>query len=133
MASGFEWQFSSVRSPVLARDWLFATAHGFIIVPIWDRMLGGLAWAATLSSYERARPILDAAIAATGGEQRLRAIEDMSIRYRGQRWPIPNTLTREFLQAVNRLTLDVTTIAGVHGSVGTIEDLRRAVQLRTQK
>jgi hypothetical protein len=25
---------------------VFATAHAFIIVPIWDRMLGGLAWAA---------------------------------------------------------------------------------------
>jgi glyoxylase-like metal-dependent hydrolase (beta-lactamase superfamily II) len=40
----------------------------------------------SLSSYDRARTILDAAIAAQGGEARLRAVEDMSIRYRGRRW-----------------------------------------------
>jgi glyoxylase-like metal-dependent hydrolase (beta-lactamase superfamily II) len=40
----------------------------------------------TLASFDRARPILDAAVAAHGGEQRLRAIEDLSIRYRGRRW-----------------------------------------------
>jgi hypothetical protein len=44
-----------------------------------------------------------------------------------------NTLTAEFLEALDRLKMDVTTIAGVHGRVGTIEDLRRAVQLRTHK
>lgn len=40
----------------------------------------------TLASLDRARAVLDAAIAAHGGEQRLRAIEDISIRYRGRRW-----------------------------------------------
>lgn len=37
------------------------------------------------------------------------------------------------LEALDRLKLDVTTIAGVHGRVGTIEDLRRAVQLQTHR
>lgn len=44
-----------------------------------------------------------------------------------------NTLTEEFARAIDRLKLDVQTIAGVHGRVGTIEDLRRAVQLRGQR
>ena len=38
-----------------------------------------------------------------------------------------NMLTAEFLRAVERLGLDVETIAGVHGRVGTIADLRAAV------
>ena len=44
-----------------------------------------------------------------------------------------NTLTAEFLQAIDRLKLDVRTIAGVHGRVGTIEDLRKAVELRSAR
>ena len=40
--------------------------------------------------------------------------------------PAPaNALTAEFAQALERLHLDVETIAGVHGRVGTIGDLRR--------
>lgn len=38
---------------------------------------------------------------------------------RGQPGPA-NTLSVEFLRAIDRLQLDVTTIAGVHGPVGTI-------------
>jgi glyoxylase-like metal-dependent hydrolase (beta-lactamase superfamily II) len=41
-----------------------------------------------------------------------------------------NQLTAEFARAIDRLRLDVRTIAGVHGRVGTIEDLRQAVALR---
>jgi glyoxylase-like metal-dependent hydrolase (beta-lactamase superfamily II) len=41
-----------------------------------------------------------------------------------------NRLTEEFFDAVTRLKLDVQTIAGVHGRVGTVDDLRRAVALR---
>ena len=37
------------------------------------------------------------------------------------------TLTREFLAAIERLKLDVETIAGVHGPVGTMAQLRAAV------
>ena len=48
---------------------------------------------------------------------------------RGQPGPA-NTLTVEFLRAIERLGLDVQTIAGVHGPVGTIGDLRAAVSKR---
>jgi glyoxylase-like metal-dependent hydrolase (beta-lactamase superfamily II) len=42
--------------------------------------------------------------------------------------PAPaNKLTQEFARAIDRLGLDVQTIAGVHGRVGTIGDLRTAV------
>lgn len=41
-----------------------------------------------------------------------------------------NTLTAEFAKAIERLGLDVQTIAGVHGPVGTIADLRTAVSRR---
>jgi glyoxylase-like metal-dependent hydrolase (beta-lactamase superfamily II) len=44
-----------------------------------------------------------------------------------------NTLTAEFARAIDRLGLDVQTIAGVHGPVGTIEQLRAAVAKRGQK
>jgi glyoxylase-like metal-dependent hydrolase (beta-lactamase superfamily II) len=39
-----------------------------------------------------------------------------------------NALTRDFSAALQRLGLDVQTIAGVHGPVGTIEDLRKAMR-----
>jgi hypothetical protein len=39
-------------------------------------------------------------------------------------------LTTEFAQAVERLGLEVDTIAGVHGRVGTLADLREAVAKR---
>ena len=39
-------------------------------------------------------------------------------------------LTAEFSQAIERLKLDVETIAGVHGRVGTLADLRDAVSKR---
>ncbi len=48
---------------------------------------------------------------------------------RGQPAPA-NTLTVEFARALERLGLDVQTIAGVHGRVGTIADLREAVSKR---
>jgi glyoxylase-like metal-dependent hydrolase (beta-lactamase superfamily II) len=41
-----------------------------------------------------------------------------------------NMLTTEFAQAVERLRLEVDTIAGVHGRVGTLADLREAVAKR---
>jgi glyoxylase-like metal-dependent hydrolase (beta-lactamase superfamily II) len=41
-----------------------------------------------------------------------------------------NTLTTEFLRAIERLGLDVQTVAGVHGPVGTIANLRAAVAKR---
>lgn len=41
-----------------------------------------------------------------------------------------NTLTEEFASAIERLGLEVQTIAGVHGPVGTIQDLRAAVAKR---
>jgi hypothetical protein len=41
-----------------------------------------------------------------------------------------NRLTEEFFDAVTRLQLDVQMIAGVHGRVGTSDDLRRAVALK---
>ena len=45
--------------------------------------------------------------------------------------PAPaNTLTVEFARAIDRLGLDVQTIAGVHGRVGTMSDLRAAVASR---
>src|SRR5687768_9924990 len=40
----------------------------------------------SLESYRRARALVDAAIAAHGGEERLRAIEDVSFKARGRRW-----------------------------------------------
>ena len=43
---------------------------------------------------------------------------------------LANTLTEEFARAIDRLRLDVQTIAGVHGPVGTIQDLRAAVAKR---
>jgi hypothetical protein len=48
---------------------------------------------------------------------------------RGQPGPA-NALTAEFANAIDRLQLDVQTIAGVHGRVGTIADLRAAVAKR---
>jgi glyoxylase-like metal-dependent hydrolase (beta-lactamase superfamily II) len=48
---------------------------------------------------------------------------------RGQPAPA-NTLTVEFAKAIERLGLDVQTIAGVHGRVGTIADLREALSKR---
>jgi glyoxylase-like metal-dependent hydrolase (beta-lactamase superfamily II) len=45
--------------------------------------------------------------------------------------PAPaNALTAELAQALERLHLDVETIAGVHGRVGTIGDLREAIAKR---
>jgi glyoxylase-like metal-dependent hydrolase (beta-lactamase superfamily II) len=45
--------------------------------------------------------------------------------------PAPaNKLTAEFAQAIDRLGLQVDTIAGVHGRVGTLADLRDAVAKR---
>ena len=45
--------------------------------------------------------------------------------------PAPaNMLTAELAQAIDRLKLDVETIAGVHGRVGTLADLREAVSKR---
>jgi glyoxylase-like metal-dependent hydrolase (beta-lactamase superfamily II) len=41
-----------------------------------------------------------------------------------------NTLTAEFAQAIDRLGLQVDVIAGVHGRVGTMDDLRDAVARR---
>ena len=41
-----------------------------------------------------------------------------------------NALTAEFAQAIDRLKLDVETIAGVHGPVGTMAQLRDAVAKR---
>ena len=51
--------------------------------------------------------------------------------FRGEPGPA-NTLTVEFLRAVERLGLDAQTIAGVHGPVGTIDDLRKSVARRTR-
>lgn len=51
---------------------------------------------------------------------------------RGEPGPA-NTLTAEFLEAVDRLGLDAETIAGVHGRVGTISDLRAAVASKTRR
>jgi glyoxylase-like metal-dependent hydrolase (beta-lactamase superfamily II) len=48
---------------------------------------------------------------------------------RGQPAPA-NALTVEFAKTIERLGLDVETIAGVHGRVGTIADLREAVSKR---
>jgi glyoxylase-like metal-dependent hydrolase (beta-lactamase superfamily II) len=48
---------------------------------------------------------------------------------RGEPGPA-NRLTAEFAQAIDRLGLDVQTIAGVHGPVGTIGDLRHALEVR---
>ena len=50
---------------------------------------------------------------------------------RGQVGPA-NQLTVDFANALDRLKLDVKTIAGVHGPVATIEDLRKAVERRKQ-
>lgn len=50
---------------------------------------------------------------------------------RGEPGPA-NMLTAEFLRAVERLGLDVETIAGVHGRVGTIAELRAAVARRAK-
>jgi hypothetical protein len=45
--------------------------------------------------------------------------------------PAPaNALTAELARALERLHLDVETIAGVHGRVGTIGDLREAIAKR---
>ena len=45
--------------------------------------------------------------------------------------PAPaNALTAEFAQALGRLALDVQTIAGVHGRVGTIADLKASIAKR---
>jgi len=44
-----------------------------------------------------------------------------------------NTLTAEFLRAIERLKLEVRTIAGVHGRVGTLDDLRKTVELRAAR
>ena len=41
-----------------------------------------------------------------------------------------NALTAEFAKAIERLGLDVETIAGVHGRVGTLTDIREAVGKR---
>jgi glyoxylase-like metal-dependent hydrolase (beta-lactamase superfamily II) len=49
---------------------------------------------------------------------------------RGEPGPA-NTLTAEFARAIDRLGLDVQTIAGVHGRVGTLADLRAAVGRRS--
>ena len=48
---------------------------------------------------------------------------------RGEPGPA-TTLTAEFSKAIERLGLDVQTIAGVHGPVGTIADLRTAISRR---
>ena len=48
---------------------------------------------------------------------------------RGQPAPA-NTLAAEFAKAIERLGLDVQAIAGVHGRVGTLADLREAVSKR---
>jgi glyoxylase-like metal-dependent hydrolase (beta-lactamase superfamily II) len=50
---------------------------------------------------------------------------------RGEPGPA-NTLADEFARAIERLGLDVQTIAGVHGPVGTVQDLRAAVAKRGQ-
>ena len=44
--------------------------------------------------------------------------------------PPANTLTAEFLERIESLGLDVQTIAGVHGRVVTIDELRSAVARR---
>jgi glyoxylase-like metal-dependent hydrolase (beta-lactamase superfamily II) len=44
--------------------------------------------------------------------------------------PAANALTAEFAKAIQRLGLDVETIAGVHGRVGTLTDIREAVAKR---
>jgi glyoxylase-like metal-dependent hydrolase (beta-lactamase superfamily II) len=44
--------------------------------------------------------------------------------------PTANALTAEFAKAIERLGLDVETIAGVHGRVGTLTDIREAVAKR---
>jgi glyoxylase-like metal-dependent hydrolase (beta-lactamase superfamily II) len=44
--------------------------------------------------------------------------------------PAANALTAEFAKAIERLGLEVETIAGVHGRVGTMTDLREAVAKR---
>lgn len=44
--------------------------------------------------------------------------------------PAANALTAEFAKAIERLGLDVETIAGVHGRVGTLTDIREAVGKR---
>ena len=49
---------------------------------------------------------------------------------RGEPGPA-NTLTAEFARAIDRLGLDVQTIAGVHGRVGTLADLRATVARRS--
>jgi len=41
-----------------------------------------------------------------------------------------NALTAEFAQALEKLKLDVETIVGVHGRVGTLDDLKQAVAKR---
>ena len=44
--------------------------------------------------------------------------------------PPANALTAEFAKSIERLGLDVETIAGVHGRVGTLTDIREAVAKR---
>ena len=44
--------------------------------------------------------------------------------------PAANALTTEFAKAIERLGLEVETIAGVHGRVGTLTDIREAVGKR---
>ncbi|MEX2284814.1 MAG: MBL fold metallo-hydrolase [Gemmatimonadota bacterium] len=71
------------------------------------------------------------------GEMVLAWLPDQKLIFQGDLLIMPergtvgpaNQLTREFLRAVDQLRLDVRTIAGVHGPVATIEDLRKAVQL----
>jgi glyoxylase-like metal-dependent hydrolase (beta-lactamase superfamily II) len=52
------------------------------------------------------------------------------LQERGEPSPA-NALTRELVQAIDRLGLDVATVAGVHGRVATIAELRSAVAKRT--
>lgn len=41
---------------------------------------------ATLRSFARAKALLDSAVAVHGGEQKIRAVQDLSVRMRGRRW-----------------------------------------------
>ena len=83
----------------------------------------------TVELYEVPNTHVDEMVMAYIPSEKLIFQGDMLIApERGQVGPA-NTLTREFLAAIDKLRLDVVTIAGVHGPVVKIQDLRRAVSL----
>jgi glyoxylase-like metal-dependent hydrolase (beta-lactamase superfamily II) len=69
----------------IARQALLVTLGAVSIVPN-EPLVAQSAGAEGLSATARGLALLDSAIAANGGLERLRAVEDVTIRYRGRRW-----------------------------------------------